>query len=149
MRCEFSRRPRNMSSTPYLILFTLLGGGLALFIAAGWSSYKENKLPENSVLFRWFVAGSFACGVAAYAYLFGAGGDPTSMFQSIGESLEIKEVVETLTSAVSTGATAAAAIATIGGGSGSGSGSSSGENQKKTRSVSESGEELKIGMPNF
>lgn len=137
MRCEFSQRPRNMS-TAYLILFTLLGGGLALFIAAGWSSYKENKLPENSVLFRWFVAGSFTCGVAAYAYLFGAGGDPTSMFQSIGESLEIKEVVETLTSAVATGATAAAAI----------SGSES-QNQKKSRAVSESGEELKIGMPNF
>ncbi len=133
-----------MSSTPYLILFTLLGGGLALFIAAGWSSYKENKLPENSVLFRWFVAGSFACGVAAYAYLFGAGGDPTSMFQSIGESLEIKEVVETLTSAVSTGATAAAAIATVGGGSGSSS-----ESHKKPRAISEGGEELKIGMPNF
>jgi pilus assembly protein TadC len=132
-----------MSSTPYLILFTLLGGGLALFIAAGWSSYKENKLPENSVLFRWFVAGSFACGVAAYAYLFGAGGDPTSMFQSIGESLEIKEVVETLTSAVATGATAAAAVATVasvGGG---------GESQKKQKTSSESNEELKIGMPNF
>jgi len=139
MRYQFSPRPRNMSSTPYLILFTLLGGGLALFIAAGWSSYKENKLPENSVLFRWFVAGSFACGVAAYAYLFGAGGDPTSMFQSIGESLEIKEVVETLTSAVATGATAAAA--SIGGGET--------QNQKKARAASESGEELKIGMPNF
>ena len=137
-------------STAYLILFTLLGGGLALFIAAGWSSYKENKLPENSVLFRWFVAGSFTCGVAAYAYLFGAGGDPTSMFQSIGDSLEIKEVVQTLTSAVATGATAAAAVgASIGGGSGSGSSGSSGESQKKARAASESGEELKIGMPNF
>jgi hypothetical protein len=143
VRCEFSRRPRNMSSTPYLILFTLLGGGLALFIAAGWSSYKENKLPENSVLFRWFVAGSFACGVAAYAYLFGAGGDPTSMFQSIGESLEIKEVVETLTSAVATGATAAAAVATVATVGGSG------ESQKKQKTSSESNEELKIGMPNF
>ena len=132
-------------STAYLILFTLLGGGLALFIAAGWSSYKENKLPENSVLFRWFVAGSFTCGVAAYAYLFGAGGDPTSMFQSIGESLEIKEVVETLTSAVATGASVATAVgaATVGGGD------SQSQSQKKMRAASESGEELKIGMPNF
>lgn len=142
MRCEFSQRPRNMS-TAYLILFTLLGGGLALFIAAGWSSYKENKLPENSVLFRWFVAGSFTCGIAAYAYLFGAGGDPTSMFQSIGESLEIKEVVETLTSAVASGATvataAAAAVSSV----------SSGSSDKKPRAASEGGEELKIGMPNF
>ena len=140
VRCEFSQRPRNMS-TAYLILFTLLGGGLALFIAAGWSSYKENKLPENSVLFRWFIAGSFTCGIAAYAYLFGAGGDPTSMFQSIGESLEIKEVVETLTSAVASGATVATAAAAAV--------SSSGESHKKPRAASESGEELKIGMPNF
>jgi hypothetical protein len=120
-------------STAYLILFTLLGGGLALFIAAGWSSYKENKLPENSMLFRWFVAGSFTCGIAAYAYLFGAGGDPTSMFQSIGDSLEIKEVVETLTSAVTT---TSAVVAASGG-------------EKKVRAMSEGGEELKIGMPNF
>jgi hypothetical protein len=129
-------------STAYLLLFTLLGGGLALFIAAGWSSYKENKLPENSVLFRWFIAGSFTCGIAAYAYLFGAGGDPTSMFQSIGESLEIKEVVETLTSAVASGATVATAAAAA-------VSSSSGESHKKPRAASESGEELKIGMPNF
>jgi len=139
MRYEFSQRPRNMS-TPYLILFTLLGGGLTLFIAAGWSSYKENKLPENSVLFRWFVAGSFTAGVLSYAYLFGAGGDPTSMFQSIGDSLELKEVVQTLTSAVSSGtAVAAAAAATV----------TSGSGDKKPRAVSEGGEELKIGMPNF
>jgi hypothetical protein len=133
-------------STAYLILFTLLGGGLALFIAAGWSSYKENKLPENSVLFRWFVAGSFACGVASYAYLFGAGGDPTSMFQSIGDSLEIKEVVETLTSAVATGTTVVTAAAVA---SSSGESQSQSQNQKKPRALSEGGEELKIGMPNF
>ena len=133
-------------STAYLILFTLLGGGLALFIAAGWSSYKENKLPENSVLFRWFVAGSFACGVASYAYLFGAGGDPTSMFQSIGDSLEIKEVVETLTSAVASGTTVVTAAAVA---SSSGESQSQNQNQKKPRALSEGGEELKIGMPNF
>ena len=125
-------------STTYLIIFTLLGGGLALFIAAGWSSYKENKLPENSVLFRWFVAGSFTCGIAAYAYLFGAGGDPTSMFQSLGESLEIKEVVETLTSAVAVGGAVASATTT-----------SDEPVVKKSRAMSEGTEELKVGMPNF
>jgi hypothetical protein len=123
-------------STAYLILFTLLGGGLALFVAAGWSSYKENKLPENSILFRWFVAGSFTCGLAAYAYLFGAGGDPTSMFQSIGDSLEIKEVVKTLTSAVAT--TTAVAVTAV----------TSTEEAKKSV-VSEGTEEIKVGMPNF
>lgn len=126
-------------STAYLIFFTLLGGGLTLFIAAGWSSYKENKLPENSVLFRWFVAGSFTCGIAAYAYLFGAGGDPTAMFQSIGDSLEIKEVVETLTSAVAVGGAVGSAV----------SGAGDEPVVKKSRAMSEGVEELKIGMPNF
>lgn len=120
-------------STAYLILFTLLGGGLALFIAAGWSSYKDNKLPENSILFRWFVAGSFTCGLAAYAYLFGAGGDPTNMFQSIGESLEIKEVINTLTSAV-----AASSVVTA-----------VGSTDTKKADTSDTKDELKIGMPNF
>jgi hypothetical protein len=113
-----------MSST-YLILFTVLGGALALFAAAGWSSYKEKKLPETSLLFRWFVAGSCTAGLASYAYLFGAGGDPTSMLKSVGESLELKEVVQTLTSAVSS-------------------------NTEKPKPATQSGsEELKIGMPNF
>jgi hypothetical protein len=64
------------------------------------------------------------------------------MFQSIGDSLELKEVVQTLTSAVSSGtAVAAAAAATVT--------SSSSSGDKKPRAVSEGGEELKIGMPNF
>jgi hypothetical protein len=127
-------------STAYLILFTLLGGGLALFIAAGWSSYKDNKLPETFILFRWFVAGSFTSGLAAYAYLFGAGGDPTGMFQSIGDSLEIKEVVQTLTSAVA--ASSVAVSAAVGG--------DSTEAKKSVISTtSDSKEEIKVGMPNF
>jgi len=128
-------------STTYLILFTLLGGGLALFIAAGWSSYKDNKLPETSILFRWFVAGSFTSGLAAYAYLFGAGGDPTSMFQSIGDSLEIKEVVQTLTSAVAASSVVSAAV-----------GGDSTEAKKSvvaTTTTSDNKEEIKVGMPNF
>jgi len=139
VRYDFFRRPRNMS-TAYLILFTLLGGGLALFIAAGWSSYKTNKLPENSILFRWFVAGSFTSGLAAYAYLFGAGGDPSSMFQSIGDSLELKEVVQTLTSAVGTAATAATAVTAA----------TTTDSAKKTATggATES-EQIKVGMPNF
>jgi hypothetical protein len=111
-------------STVYLILFTLLGGGLALFAVAGWSSYKDNKLPDMSLLFRWFLAGSFTAGLAAYAYLFGAGGDPTSMLTSISESLELKEVATTLTTALTS---------PVG----------------KPRAQSEVGDELKVGMPNF
>ena len=111
-------------STVYLILFTLLGGGLALFAVAGWSSYKDNKLPETSLLFRWFLAGSFSAGLAAYAYLFGAGGDPTSMLTSIGESLELNEVVQTISTAITS---------PVG----------------KPRAQSEVGDELKVGMPNF
>lgn len=80
-------------------------------------------------MFRWFVAGSFSAGLAAYAYLFGAGGDPTTMFKSIGESLEIGQVVETLTSAVgpATGSTTEVAV------------------EKKATGD----DELKVGMPNF
>ena len=86
--------------TLYLIISIILGGCLALFGAAGWSSYKDKKLPNTPDLFRWFVAGSLSSGMAAYAWMFGAGGDPEALLGKIGESLEVKEIAETLTSAV-------------------------------------------------
>ena len=119
-------------ATADLLLFTILGGALALFVAAGWSSYKDKKLPETALLFRWFVAGSFTAGLAAYAYLFGAGGDPTNMFKSIGESLELGQVVETLTSAVGPATDASSEGATT-----------------ANKKVAGGDEELKVGMPNF
>ena len=86
--------------TLYLIVITALGGFLALFGAAGWGSFKEKKLPATAVLFRWFVTGILTSGLAAYAWLFGAGGDPTTLLEKVGDALEVKEVVETLKSAV-------------------------------------------------
>jgi hypothetical protein len=96
-----------MQTVP-LIVITAIGGLVALFFSAGWTSYKEKKLPETPVLFRWFVTGLLTSGLGAYAWLFGAGGDPSSLLESVGEALEVKEVVKTLTSAVSSGATDAA-----------------------------------------
>ena len=108
----------------YLIVSIILGGCLALFASAGWSSYKERKLPNTPDLFRWFVAGSLGSGLATYAWMFGAGGDPEALLGKLGESLEVKEIAETLTSAVG----------------------SVGEGAKK---VTESAGEMTVGMPSF
>jgi hypothetical protein len=108
----------------YLIVSIILGGCLALFAAAGWSSYKDRKLPNTPDLFRWFVAGSLGSGLATYAWMFGAGGDPEALLGKLGESLEVKEIAETLTSAVGGAA----------------------EGAKK---VAESAGEMTVGMPSF
>jgi hypothetical protein len=109
----------------YLLVFGLIGGVMALFGAAGWSSFKDKKLPDNSTLFRWFITGTLGSGLAGYAWIFGAGGDPSEFVGKVSEALEVKEVVETLTSAVGGAAkTATDAVATV-------------------------GSELTIGMPSF
>jgi hypothetical protein len=91
--------------TVYLFVVTALGGLLALFSAAGWSSYKDQKLPATSVLFRWFIAGVVSTGLAGYTWLFGAGGDPSKLMESLGDALEVKQMIEGLTSAVGTAGT--------------------------------------------
>lgn len=109
----------------YLIVFGLIGGVIALFSAAGWSSFQYKKLPDNSTLFRWFITGILGSGMAGYAWIFGAGGDPSALVEKVGDVFEIKEVVETLTSAVGSAAKTASDTAT---------------------SV---GNELTVGMPRF
>ncbi len=89
--------------TMYLIILTLLGGLFALFVAAGWGSYNEKKLPAIPVLFRWFIAGLLTSGLGAYTWLFGAGGDPTKFIEKLGDALEVKDVMENLTSAIGGG----------------------------------------------
>lgn len=118
-------------ATLYLIVLTALGGFLALFGAAGLSSYKDKKLPATPMLFRWFVAGALSAGLGAYAWLFGAGGDPTAVLEKLGESFEVKEVMETLNSAVGTAAAGAAAVA-----------EGAGE-------VAEGAAEMTVGLPRF
>ena len=108
----------------YLIVSIILGGCLALFTAAGWSSYKDKKLPNTPDLVRWFVAGSLSSGLAVYAWMFGAGGDPSALLEKLGDSLEVKEIAETLTSAVGV----------------------VGEGAKK---VAEEAGEMTVGMPTF
>ena len=112
----------------YLIISIILGGCLALFGAAGWSSYKDKKLPNTPDLFRWFVAGSLGSGLATYGWMFGAGGDPSALLEKLGDSLEVKEIAETLTSAVS-----AAGGAAVDG----------------AKKAAEGAAELTIGMPTF
>ena len=115
-------------ATLYLIISIILGGCLALFGAAGWSSYKDKKLPNTPDLFRWFVTGSLGSGLAAYAWIFGAGGDPEALLGKLGESLEVESITETLTSAVN--AAGGAAV----------------EGAKK---VAENAGEMAVGMPGF
>ena len=86
----------------YLIVFTLLGGLLSVFGVAGWSSFNTKTLPDISILFRWFIGGLLTCGLGSYAWLYGAGGDPGKLMESVGDALEVKEVMETLKTAVAT-----------------------------------------------
>lgn len=97
-----------------LLIMTLIGGLLSLFGAAGWSSYKEKKLPDTPVLFRWFVSGLLVSGMGGYAWIYGAGGDPSALLEKVGGALEVQEVMETLTSAAgSTAKTAAESMSEI------------------------------------
>lgn len=88
------------NQTFYFIVLSIFGGVLGLFSAAGWTSFKDKKLPGTSTLFRWFIAGLTSFGLASYAWLFGAGGDPQKLLGQMGEALEVKEVLESLTTAV-------------------------------------------------
>ena len=96
--------------TTYLIALTAIGGCIALFASAGWSSYTDKKLPATPVLFRWFVTGILVTGLGAYAWLFGAGGDPSTLLEKVGDALEVKEMMKGLTSAVGGGATEIAKV---------------------------------------
>jgi hypothetical protein len=81
----------------YLIVFTVVGGLIALFVFAGWSSYTEKKIPELSELFRSFLIGTVATGLASYTWLFGFNGDVSRLFEQLGGALEVKETLESLT----------------------------------------------------
>jgi len=125
----------------YLIVFTLLGGLLSVFGVAGWSSFNTKTLPDISILFRWFIGGLLTSGLGSYAWLYGAGGDPGKLMESVGDALEVKEVMETLKTAVTSApaldavkdaaATATAAAATA------------------SAAVTTAATTIKVGMPNF
>ena len=79
--------------TIYFLVFTIVGGILALFISAGINSYQYNELPDIQSLFRWFLAGSVTSGLGSYAYIFGANGDPSQIMMAVngpGRSLRLR-----------------------------------------------------------
>jgi len=86
--------------TASLLVITLVGGLVIPFAVAGWTSYSDGKLPDLKILFRLFLAGIVTSGAGAYAWLFGAGGDPMKALESVGEALEVKEVLNSLSTSV-------------------------------------------------
>lgn len=109
--------------TTALVILTIVGGFLTLFGSAGYSSYKYSKLPENSTLFRWFIGGVIAAGCGAYAWLFGANGNPTDMISHVSEMLEVENVLDSVSKATETIT----------------------NNRPRAQSISE----INVGMPNF
>ena len=109
--------------TTYFILFTVLGGLIAVFVLAGWTSYSEGKLPEKMSMFQWFLAGITASGLSSYIWLFGAGGDPAKVLDMVSKTLEVKEL-----------------LPAIGGSS---------EPKEEKPAVKAEQTEITVGMPNF
>ncbi len=108
----------------YFLGIALGGGCMALFVAAGWGSYKDKKVPEKAILFRWFIAGLVASGLLGYAWIFGSGGDVSGMMQRITETLDVDTVVKAVSLSALTASVSAAT-----------------EEEKK--------DELQVGMPSF
>ena len=140
-----------MAATLYFIGVALGGGLLALFLSAGWGSFKHKKVPEKAILFRWFVAGLVGAGLLAYAWIFGSGGDMGDLIAKIGTtSIDFNEVVKAaaagsaaLTSALAVGSSGDVAATTT-----DATESSSAEDVGKQRAASGSAD-LHVGMPNF
>jgi hypothetical protein len=107
--------------TVSLLVITLVGGLIVPFSVAGYTSYTEQRIPDIKILFRFFLAGIVTFGASAYAWLYGAGGDPTQLLESVGEALEVKQVFETLGAGV----------------------------KPSTESVVEADEEIQVGVPPF
>ena len=100
---------------------TVIGGLLFAFFATGWGSYKDKKLPDTPVVFRWFVAGAVAAGLAAYAYIFGSGGDVGEVIKTLSDNLELESLAKLAKGAGEEVVITATAVA----------------------------EDIKVGMPNF
>lgn len=134
MRFVFCGASKQQMKSLHFFGFSLLGGLLALFGSAGWSSYKHKKIPEKGVLFRWFVAGLVAVGIASYVWLFGANGDAGQLMGSMSQALDLT----TLTKLVSVGALVAGSSSAL-----------SEEAEKEGQAGGDAGPELTVGMPSF
>jgi hypothetical protein len=129
--------------TLYFLGISIGGGVLALFFSAGWGSYKEKKIPERRLLFRWFLAGLVASGLAAYAWIFGSGGNVGEAMKKITGALELDSIAKI----VSGGAALAAVGATA---TTSEEAGSEGDSAEEVRARSQSvGGEMTVGMPSF
>jgi hypothetical protein len=149
-----------MAASLYFIGVALGGGLLALFLSAGWGSFKHKKVPEKAILFRWFIAGLVGSGLLAYAWIFGSGGDMGELINKIGTtSIDLNEVVK----AAAAGSAVLTSALKMGGGGGAGAGDSSDaeatgadaaaaasdEVVGKDRAASGAAGDLQVGMPNF
>ncbi len=63
------------------------GGITGAFVAAGWSSFKDDTLPERAFLFRAFLAGAMFAGLISYWYLFGDGKRDLAQMVKVGGSM--------------------------------------------------------------
>ena len=87
-----------------------------------WLALIGGVLALGVLALGWLDLGWLAMGLlglAAYAWLFGFNGDPSKLIEQVSDALEVKETLETLTQVA--GATESAST----------------------------GEEMKVGMPNF
>jgi hypothetical protein len=115
----------------YFLGIALGGGCLALFVSAGWGSFKHKKVPEKAILFRWFVAGLVASGLLGYAWIFGSGGDVSGMIQRISETLDVDTVMKAVSlTALTTGITKK-------------------DEKEEKETEEEKKETLQVGMPSF
>jgi len=121
-------------TTAYFIGFTILGGLIAVFAISGWNSYTEGKLPDTPIIFRWFLAGLTAAGLSAYAWLFGAGGDPAKMMESVSQAFEVKQILEKLSTPVGGAVEPEPELKTP---------------LKEKEKEKEKNTEISVGMPNF
>lgn len=80
-----------------LLLFAALGAAASAFLAAGWASYRDRKLPDAGVLFRAAIAGLLTGGAGAFWYTTG-GGDST--LERIASAVRAVVAVATPVSAV-------------------------------------------------
>lgn len=116
---------------------------LALFFSAGWGSYKEKKIPERRLLFRWFLAGMVACGLAAYAWIFGAGGNVGEAMKKITGVLELDSIAKIVSGGAALAAATSATDASLADEETTEKSPSSGRD--RAQSVAE----MTVGMPSF
>ena len=125
--------------TLYFLGISLGGGLMAVFFSAGWGSFKEKKIPERRMLFRWFLAGLVACGLAAYVWIFGSGGNVGEAVKKLTGVLELDSIAKIVSGGAALAAVASTTDDTV----------AEEEQSGRDRAQSAVPPELTIGMPSF